>query len=88
VLDADVRLARGAKSLADAARLTFMGRINPMLNAPEVDQLAVLDHVDAHGATEAGKLVELVPEARRMALRRTLVWLVKLGVLAVEWPEA
>ena len=44
-----------------------------------------LAHLEEHGASATGALLDLVPSGRRSDLRRTLVWLAKLGVIAPHW---
>ena len=85
IIDKDVVFEDGPVSLHDAMRLGYMGRLNGSLNAPEVDIHAVLDHLAENGATTTGALLDLVPADRRPGLRRTLVWLAKLGVIVPHW---
>ena len=84
-VDKDVVFETGPVSLADAMRLGYMGRLNGALNAPECDIQVVLAHLEEHGASATGALLDLVPSGRRSDLRRTLVWLAKLGVIAPHW---
>jgi len=85
LIDDELVMARGPKSLADANRLGVVGRLNGAANAPEADIRKVLDHLDESGTAPVGKLLALVPASRRSQLRRTLVWLAKLGVVAPRW---
>lgn len=75
----------GNKTVKQAVDLAFMARLNSTMNAPDHHIAAVLQHIQEHGPTETGVLLDLVGRHARVRLRRTLVWLAKVGVLKIVW---
>ena len=85
VMDNDRVFSIGDKELEEPIRLAHVARLALMLNAPEYQVALVLDHIRENGPTATGDLLDLVGRNDRIGLRRTMVWLAKVGVLRIHW---